>query len=125
MPWRPQADPRKVCARDGFTCQCCGLPGTEVHHIHWRSDGGSTDASNLITLCDSCHKLAPRHDAFLGYQRAGGSRQYLLGQLSPGQRTALYLSLPYAPEAPAAWHRKRLEWLLTIRVDLNPTPTQP
>ena len=46
-----------IC-RDKYTCQCCGAKNTrlEVHHIVYRSQGGTDDLDNLITLCADCHK---------------------------------------------------------------------
>ena len=43
--------------RDNYTCQICGAKNTrlEVHHIKYRSQGGSDDLENLITLCEDCH----------------------------------------------------------------------
>ena len=43
--------------RDNYTCQHCGAKNTrlEVHHILFRSQGGSDDLDNLITLCEKCH----------------------------------------------------------------------
>ena len=50
----------KVLFRDDYTCQCCKGKRKdsklEVHHIIYRSKGGSDDEKNLITLCHSCHK---------------------------------------------------------------------
>ena len=45
-------------ARDKHTCQCCGKKNCrlEVHHIIFRSSGGSDSLENLITLCEDCHK---------------------------------------------------------------------
>ena len=47
-----------VLARDNYKCQCCGKKncGLQVHHIKFRSNGGSDDLENLITLCEDCHK---------------------------------------------------------------------
>ncbi len=47
----------KVRSRDQYTCQHCGkrLLPLEVHHIIWRSKGGSDEEENLITLCNKCH----------------------------------------------------------------------
>ena len=47
-----------VLHRDGYTCQCCGKKNCrlEVHHIIFRSNGGTDDEENLITLCEDCHK---------------------------------------------------------------------
>lgn len=54
-----------VLHRDNYTCQCCGKKHVrlEVHHIIFRSLGGSDDEKNLITLCEKCHKLV--HDGIL------------------------------------------------------------
>ena len=47
-----------VLHRDNYTCQCCGKKNCrlEVHHIKFRSNGGTDDEENLITLCEDCHK---------------------------------------------------------------------
>ena len=49
-----------VLNRDNYTCQCCKGKHKdsklEVHHIVYRSQGGSDEESNLITLCHTCHK---------------------------------------------------------------------
>ena len=47
-----------VLHRDKYTCQCCGKKNCklEVHHIVFRSNGGTDDEENLITLCEDCHK---------------------------------------------------------------------
>ena len=44
--------------RDNYTCQCCGKKHVrlEVHHIIFRSQGGSDELDNLLTLCEKCHK---------------------------------------------------------------------
>lgn len=48
-----------VLHRDGYTCQCCGTHDNNiklhVHHIESRQTGGNAP-SNLITLCEHCHK---------------------------------------------------------------------
>lgn len=47
---------REVLARDGYRCQQCGSSGPLcVHHVVYRSDGGSDDLDNLATLCVECH----------------------------------------------------------------------
>ena len=49
-----------VLNRDNYTCQQCKGKHKdsklEVHHIVFRSQGGSDEESNLITLCHTCHK---------------------------------------------------------------------
>lgn len=44
--------------RDSYICQCCGKKNCrlEVHHIKFRSEGGSDTLENLITLCEDCHR---------------------------------------------------------------------
>lgn len=46
-----------VLHRDKYTCQICGKKHTrlEVHHIVYKSQGGTDDENNLITLCKDCH----------------------------------------------------------------------
>lgn len=49
-----------VLNRDGYKCQYCKGKHKdsklEVHHMIFRSKGGSDEAENLITLCRTCHK---------------------------------------------------------------------
>ena len=47
-----------ILNRDKYTCQYCKTKqGTlEVHHIIFRSNGGSDKPDNLITLCRQCHR---------------------------------------------------------------------
>lgn len=49
----------KILFRDKYTCQYCKGKSKdeklEVHHIVFRSRGGSDDEDNLITLCKKCH----------------------------------------------------------------------
>ena len=48
-----------VLTRDGYTCQHCQGKShdrrLEVHHLVFRSQGGSDEESNLLTLCKTCH----------------------------------------------------------------------
>ncbi|MCK9996906.1 MAG: HNH endonuclease, partial [Candidatus Krumholzibacteria bacterium] len=51
---------REVLTRDKHCCQAPGCHRTrflEIHHIKPRSQGGSNQAENLVTLCASCHRL--------------------------------------------------------------------
>lgn len=52
-----------ILHRDGYSCVCCGAKSTKrigvkfhIHHLESRKTGGNAP-SNLITLCESCHKL--------------------------------------------------------------------
>ena len=51
-----------VLHRDGYRCVCCGAKATKkkevklhIHHLESRKTGGNAP-SNLITLCEACHK---------------------------------------------------------------------
>ena len=46
-----------ILHRDNYICQCCGKKNCrlEVHHIKFKSQGGTDDEENLITLCEDCH----------------------------------------------------------------------
>lgn len=52
----PAATRDRVLARDGFRCRICFTQrGLHVHHINYKSQGGSNEEHNLITLCVRCH----------------------------------------------------------------------
>jgi len=60
-----------ILHRDGYKCQnpdCSITSGKytrlDVHHIVYRSNGGSDSPSNLITLCSRCH-TPKNHKGFL------------------------------------------------------------
>lgn len=48
-----------VLSRDGYTCQKCFQkkkdPRLHVHHIVFKSHGGTNAPDNLLTLCETCH----------------------------------------------------------------------
>lgn len=52
-----------VFTRDGYRCVCCGR-GIEdgailhVHHLKYRSLGGTNRMKNLVTVCERCHTPA-------------------------------------------------------------------
>lgn len=58
-----------VLTRDDYTCQICGEKDTrlEVHHIQFRSKGGSDRMENLVTLCYDCHSKV--HGGVLEFNR--------------------------------------------------------
>jgi hypothetical protein len=73
--WKPaltQANTvqRRVLERDRWSCQVpgCSRPAAHVHHIEFRSAGGSDDPSNLVSLC-AAHHLRGVH---MGRLRVGG-----------------------------------------------------
>lgn len=63
----------RVLFRDNYTCQCCKGKHKdsrlEVHHIVYKSNDGSDDAENLITLCHTCHKAI--HDGKIKLNLSG------------------------------------------------------
>jgi 5-methylcytosine-specific restriction endonuclease McrA len=45
-----------VLERDNHECtQCSATDPLEVHHIVYRSQGGTDELDNLTTLCEPCH----------------------------------------------------------------------
>ena len=62
-----------VLNRDNYTCQCCRGKHKdsklEVHHVIFRSNGGSDEQENLVTLCHTCHKAL--HDGKLNISLTG------------------------------------------------------
>lgn len=63
---------REVLARDNYQCKKCGWSVNyqnradtrilEIHHIMRHVDGGKSEPSNLITLCNVCHDVIHRQD---------------------------------------------------------------
>lgn len=66
-----------VLWRDGHTCQHCHGkskdPVLNVHHLESRKTGGNSP-SNLITLCETCHKAYHRGEFKLNIKRAPSFR---------------------------------------------------
>ncbi len=59
----PPATRRAVLQRDHHRCQvpgCRNCAFVDVHHIEPRSEGGSNDPDNLITLCGAHHRALHR-----------------------------------------------------------------
>jgi hypothetical protein len=51
----------RILERDGYQCAvpgCRARRGLEVHHIVFRSRGGTDARNNLVTLCATHHRLA-------------------------------------------------------------------
>ena len=48
---------KRILERDRWRCQFCGAQvNLQVHHIVFRSQGGSDSEANLITACAECHR---------------------------------------------------------------------
>jgi len=58
-----------VLTRDSYTCQHCKGKTKdsklEVHHIIFRSNNGSNEENNLITLCKTCHDKLHKNEITL------------------------------------------------------------
>ncbi len=67
MPRHPH---QRVLERDRYTCQVpgCSQRAVEVHHIDFRSHGGTDEVENLLCLCHSHH----RHGVHEGRLRIHG-----------------------------------------------------
>ena len=55
---------KRILERDAYTCTNCGVSDTilHVHHVVPLSSGiGTSEHSNLRTLCEDCHKAIHPH----------------------------------------------------------------
>lgn len=62
---------KQVAERDNSLCRVCGKPSSDIHHIVYRSHGGTNDIRNLIALCRGCHDNAHKDEKVM--------REYLMG----------------------------------------------
>lgn len=54
----PARTVRAVHARDGYRCVYCRAAGSlSVDHVRTRFEGGTHEASNLVTACTTCNSL--------------------------------------------------------------------
>jgi hypothetical protein len=55
-----------VLCRDRHTCKACKKKTDQmhVHHVIWRTNGGSDLPENLLTLCEKCHSKAHKNQKF-------------------------------------------------------------
>jgi len=47
---------------ENILCEVCGKVAVDIHHIVYRSQGGTDDIENLIALCRSCHNKAHNNE---------------------------------------------------------------
>ncbi len=55
-----------VLCRDKHTCKMCKKTTEKlhVHHVIWRTNGGSDLPENLLTLCEKCHLKVHKNEKF-------------------------------------------------------------
>jgi len=102
--WKPilaerNTPQKRVLARDRGFCQVpgCSRAATQVHHIEYRSAGGSDEEGNLVGLC-AAHHLRGVH---LGYIRVSGKAPHgLRWQLGVRLGAAPLLEIVTAGSAP-------------------------
>ena len=41
--------------QDFIPCENCGLRASSIHHLIFRSQGGTDKVNNLMALCELCH----------------------------------------------------------------------
>jgi hypothetical protein len=91
-----------VLTRDGYTCQQCKGKSKdkrlEVHHIIFRSQGGSDEETNLLTLCKTCHDGL--HAGIIALKRTGKKKGTLLHAT---QMNSIRIQLLKRIEAEETW----------------------
>jgi len=50
--------------QDVILCENCRKRAVDIHHIKFKSKGGTNDISNLIALCRDCHIKAHKNKKF-------------------------------------------------------------
>ena len=107
-----------VLARDNYTCQTCHHKGgkLKVHHIIYRSKGGTNRPDNLITVCSSCH-------TFQNHQ-SGGKKKHVTKNLKGATfmnilRRRLWTAFPNAHFQYGAWTTVQRKHLQLFKAHFN------
>ena len=76
-PRRPQ---REILERDRYSCQFPGCTNrrVEIHHIHFRSQGGDDDPTNLLCLCPQHHHHGVHAQTVRIHGRASATQEELI-----------------------------------------------
>ncbi len=53
---------------DNIMCEVCNAPAVDIHHVIYKSQGGTDEASNLIALCRYCHNKAHNESGCKDFQ---------------------------------------------------------
>ncbi len=94
-PTRLDENLRIACLmRDGYQCQQCGKRNCrlEAHHIAYREHGGKDTLTNLVTLCDSCHRKVHQGKSILKVTGVSGYLDRIAQRTMQGKST-LYVVL--------------------------------
>ena len=85
---------RAVFARDGWTCQYCGVRSSlTVDHVIPRSKGGASSWDNIVTSCAPCNRR--KGDQLL---RNAGMKLHREPR-SPGPQIFIHMASPTIPPA--------------------------
>jgi hypothetical protein len=91
-----------VLTRDGYLCQHCKGKSKEkrleVHHIIFRTDQGSDEEANLLTLCKTCHDAL--HAGNISLKQRGKKKGTLLHAT---QMNSIRIQLLKGVEAEETW----------------------
>ena len=52
---------KNVRTREKGKCFYCGAPATQVHHIVPLSRGGTNSMTNMVLVCERCHRAHHKH----------------------------------------------------------------
>ncbi len=94
-PTRLDENLRMACLmRDGYTCQQCEKQGIrlEAHHIVFREQGGKDTLTNLLTLCESCHRAVHQDKVILNVTGVSGHLDQIAQRTMQG-KSYLYATL--------------------------------
>lgn len=93
-----QTDSQKILALDDYRCQdpLCTNLAAHVHHIKFRSEGGSDHPSNCISFCTEHHNIIETGRK-VG-ERWQSGRQYMISVLD-----TLALRVPFRWRAVRRW----------------------
>lgn len=88
-PMRLDENLRIACLmRDGYRCQQCDKQGVrlEAHHIIFRQQGGKDTLTNLLTLCEACHKKVHQGKIILKTTGVSGHSDRMAQRTMQGKR---------------------------------------
>ena len=94
-PMRLAENLRTACLmRDGYTCQQCGKRNChlQAHHIIFKEQGGKDTLTNLLTLCEACHRAVHQGKITLKVTGVSGQLDQVAQRTMQG-KSSLYAML--------------------------------